>query len=285
MAWEKNETQPKNVKEWAFTNESVKEDTCKCIDETSEALLTEKAYRQIKTLCAKYPELEWGAGLIGKQDDKGNWTIDEIKLFEQEVRGAFVELTDAGNAEMAKTKTIGWIHSHNTMEAFFSKTDIDNAMQVDGISIVVNDKSKFASKIRRKVACGSIILTDLELKLEIGYENEIAEASNILIKEKTGYITYSSPTMDYGNSYDEVCRWCYEKVGKKKYYVDGGIVHKRCKKEFDEWYKTSEKDKSILEEEIDENTPCEACGLTFGNCQCYDEESPQARHFGGYDYE
>lgn len=66
------------------------------------------------------------AGLIGTITKEGVY-IEELKVFEQEVSGAYVEYTDKGNEEMAKTKTIGWIHSHNKMGTFFSVTDVNTS--------------------------------------------------------------------------------------------------------------------------------------------------------------
>ncbi|KKL07822.1 hypothetical protein LCGC14_2582160, partial [marine sediment metagenome] len=91
---------------------------------------------------------EWIAYLIGKLED-GKALIEEVYFPEQTVTGASCEVPTEVEA---KPNTIGAIHSHVGMEAFWSKTDEDHANWP--IEIVLNRKGDYKALMRVKLECG-----------------------------------------------------------------------------------------------------------------------------------
>lgn len=282
MVWYKSELSKCEVKsEWVVENKNVIDEKCPCAEEKVKVVLSQKAYRQIKSLCRKLPKLEWLAGLVGseKGKDEKYWYIEEIKIFEQKVGGATVELTSKGNEDIAKTtKIIGWIHSHNNMDVFFSNTDEDTA-KASGISLTTNNKIEFFGRFRRELPCGHLALVEIEMELEAEEDEEITTLAETLISEKpTTTIVYSNSEV---NANSEICILCGYKVGKKKRrQLTAGVVHNKCFAEYVRIYK-AEFEKSngfspsddYLEEVIEdldrlEPTQCEECMRPIDYCVC-----------------
>lgn len=249
------------------------------IQETIECLIEKRAEKQIKALCKQYEDLEWLAGLIGYEDEEGI-RITEIKLFEQEVSGGYVELTNKGSEEMAKTKTIGWIHSHNKMGVFFSSTDVKTS-SFNQVSIVVNNKFEITGRTILKTTWGKQIFVPLTIytEREDTETDPIIKEAEEMIKKK-GYntkITFNekreykkSKWYEKENiSFDEkdvdeqfkdknkiICAICNNPITMKRLVVDESIpYHDTCYDDF--------------EEEMQE--VCTKCGYLKNTCEC-DEE-------------
>jgi proteasome lid subunit RPN8/RPN11 len=106
---------------------------------------------------------EWIAYLIGEVDQaKGTGVIREMYFPPQSASGAHVELPDSGNFR-ARPGTVGAIHSHVQMSAFFSRTDEDHANWP--IEIVVNAKGEYCVRVRVKLECSRYSRIDGKLKL------------------------------------------------------------------------------------------------------------------------
>ena len=111
-------------------------------------------------------------------------TIQQIKLFEQEVTSVTTELTDKGNEQMANEKLIGWVHSHNTMSVFLSSVDTETA-NFNALSLVVNNKMEFFAKAQDTLPCGKKALLETIVILETNEDKEIETESEKLISIQT----------------------------------------------------------------------------------------------------
>lgn len=265
MSWTNYETKKD---EWVVDGvaKCVKE-KCPEVEKKGNAVISLKAYSQIKTLCQLYPEHEWLAGIVGKIKD-GKVVADSLKLFEQKVTGAFCELTDKGNEEKAKADLIGWIHSHNTMSVFQSSKDEETA-NFNGLSLTVNNKLEFFGTFRQKLPCGKFGMFEVEVEME-------SEADKEIEAEAKQYITIPEKTVITEKEYNkDICVYCDNKVGKKKIAVGHGFVHPKC------YQKYLKENKLIEEEDDDELTEengywtdefghvwCGNCQQTIEFCHC-----------------
>jgi len=256
--------------EWDVEEKELVEDgECKCCkDRAIKVVLSDKARNQIKTLVDMHQSLEWFAALIGKEDiDNDTVDIEEIKLFEQEVTGSSVELTDSGNEEMAKIANIGWIHSHNTMDVFFSGTDITTA-GMNSISLCVNNKLEFHGKAKRLLPCGDYALLDVEIEYDCVEDGDIKVEAEELISERKFEVVSDHSGIDCDA--DDICMYCTQKVGKKRVPLKHGVVHQKC---YDEYKLELEEDLASEEEGGQYDSWfgfCRSCGYSDNVCECKD---------------
>lgn len=256
MVWWNKEETKSSLSEWTFSNDDfcITDGKCPEMERKPKIVLSLRAQSQIKTLCRKYPDLEWMAALIGKETIKDEWYVENLQLFEQKVKGAFVELTDEGNVEMNKVPNIGWIHSHNNMSTFFSGQDISTASH-HTLSIVVNNKGEFSAKARIKVTCsgGKFALLDASVYLTIETDKETEELADKLIIYEPNVVTKEiSHSIDIT---DNMCRFCNDVVGRhNKRQVGKFLVHKKC---YDDYLSLEEQD-----------MVCNDCGFAIGYCDC-----------------
>ena len=141
------------------------------------------ALNKIKMLCAEYPELEWIARLTGefKLQDKEIY-VNDIHLFEQECTATHTEFTAKGCEDLAKSniKSIGWIHSHNNMQVFFSGEDVSTS-KAHPVSIVVNNKMEMVAKVTFKNEVFKMSeLVDAEVFIETDDSDE--KIQDLLVK-------------------------------------------------------------------------------------------------------
>ena len=220
---------------WEF---SKKENSC--IDDCPEMkssvkiFLKKKAEDQIKKLCEKFPSLEWMAGLKGEEKE-GEYTIEELIVFDQEVESAHVEHTPEGDQEFAKHKFIGWIHSHNMMPASHSATDVTTANQ-QAISMTVNNAFDFATKVKKEMSCGRKTLVDGEVLLERA-ELEVDETwlkealEKIKERPKTVVKYQSKSAYNWEKKGNEFCPVCLQGMNKRKAIqcpICQEYVHNKC---------------------------------------------------------
>jgi len=263
MVWSKYDSwKASSTKEWEveLTDKCVDED-CPDLSDGCKIELSAKAYSQIKTLLSMYPQHEWMAGLVGREKDDGNLLIESLKLFEQEVTGANVELTDKGNEEIAKYELIGWIHSHNTMNVFLSETDVSTA-SFTTVSICVNNKLDFEVKMRKKLGCGRFGLVESEITIESVEDDDIRKDAEKLITTKTYNLSSLAVDEDY-------CLYCGKKVGKRnRRLCDNGVVHRKCFKSYMEELRSD----AYLEDRFDTDgwgeSRCQFCGESPSYCNC-----------------
>lgn len=195
--------------------------------------ITEKAVNQIRTLLEKYEKLEWMAALIGTETEEKT-TIEEIKIYEQEVSKCSVVLTREGNKQMNKEKnTIGWIHSHNEMGVFTSTTDLETA-EWNKLTIVVNNKLEILAKKIIKLPCGRKTIIECKVEKITEKDKEIEKQADELIKERIYTYNYENTNSIYykkGEDVESSCGICGMKMNWKKAVYDWGYgtkVHKKC---------------------------------------------------------
>ncbi len=165
-------------------------------------IIKQQALVKIIMLLHKFPHIEWGAYCIGSKD-KEAYYIEDLKIPKQEVDKANVEFKETNFPK----NCIGWIHSHNNMDAFLSATDKASASIYD-VTIVVNNKLEFAVAVKIKLSCGRCALADTTVEIELGKELEQELANIVEKKEEIKVIE-----IDYK---DRICVVCGQKLPKKK---------------------------------------------------------------------
>jgi len=233
-----------NMTHWNF-EETVKE-TCiekecpECTSENNTILIMNTALDKIKTLISEYKDLEWGAGLIGRYEN-GTWIVEDIVVPEQEVGATTVELTDAGNIELAKTpNVIGWTHSHNTMNAFHSSMDDANCKMYN-ISVTVNNALEYHALVRKKLSCGKIAMVegDVLIESQVNVDTGFVELIKSKIKKeikvwkdnwKWDDSTNNPRLINFETDRTNTCHVCNNKYGKKGVTCSecGRVVHAKC---------------------------------------------------------
>ena len=209
----------------------TKSTECNICPETKSELkiqISKSVITKIKTLCAKFPDLEWMGGVYGNVVED-YFLVTGIIVYDQEVSGSTVELTDQGTIDMNYDKNIkGWIHSHNKMEVFFSETDIGTA-NWNKLSLIVNNKMEIIGKTLAKLTCGREMLVNCKIEIENEIDEGFYEKIKGLITDKITKIKNLYPA---NVSYQEICAGCKRIVsGKKKAYsYYGEVYHKKCLK-------------------------------------------------------
>lgn len=164
----------------------------------------------------KYPDLEWAGDLIGEFITNENlYKITDFIIFEQEVTGASVH-----RKETISSKTIGLIHSHNKMKAYFSAKDDSDSNPNHNVAICVAHSKEenhigfeYAVEARIKTPCGKLIRYK-NIQLEIQIENSVWEKENEKIKianliPSNRYITQKELD-EYGLEKDRIPAFSYE---------------------------------------------------------------------------
>jgi hypothetical protein len=109
-----------------------------------------RLWQSIIGLCER-TSTEWLAYLIGEKDAEGNYEIKKLTFPEQTAGGAHVH--HPTNPEFRPEKgTIGAIHSHVRMQAFFSTTDVAHANWP--VEMVVNARGEYEVSVRVTLPCG-----------------------------------------------------------------------------------------------------------------------------------
>lgn len=149
------------------------------------------AKAKIESLMKEYKSLEWLAYLIGEIDwEKEKAVVRDLYIPEQTISAAAVNNVGPVNME-----TVGVIHSHHSMGAFFSGTDDDYINQNNDISIVVaHDGMK--AQVRAKTPCGAYAIVDASVSIDLGI-NFDSDGFIKEIKDKLKRHTYK-----YGKYYN-----------------------------------------------------------------------------------
>lgn len=122
---------------------------------------------------ALYFNTEWIAYLRGAQDEASKiWTISDMYFPKQKANGAHVDAEDGQIQE----GTIGSVHSHVNMGAFFSGEDEKHFNHP--VEIVVNRKGELAMCVRMVLDCGKFSRIKTECVL-IGTETAVALATDL----------------------------------------------------------------------------------------------------------
>lgn len=136
-------------------------------------------------------KIEWIAYLKGSfraatESDPGAWEITEMYFPPQKATGAHVSVE--GEHQILEG-TIGAVHSHVGMGAFFSKEDEDHFNH--SVELVVNNKSDIKASVRQQLECGRWSRTNGKIML-MGDDAATAAAASLraIIKEdKTAIFT------------------------------------------------------------------------------------------------
>lgn len=155
-----------------------------CKEDKIKVVMTLKVYNQIKYLCAKISQVEWSGilfykpieGSIEKPEELTLELVD-ILLMDKGSQSFTAYTFDASviehmenNPELEECK-MGHIHSHNTMNVFFSGTDMseleDNSPNHNYyLSLIVNNFMQFMAKV------SFVITGEEELKYQLKARNE-----------------------------------------------------------------------------------------------------------------
>jgi hypothetical protein len=106
-------------------------------------------------------DVEWLAYLKGAQNGL-DWEIKEFYIPRQSVGGAHVDPIPETQEDM-QPDTIGAIHSHVRMAAFWSTTDTDHMNHP--VELVVNAHGDMKAMVRVKLECGRFVRKDAKIVL------------------------------------------------------------------------------------------------------------------------
>lgn len=156
-------------------------------------ILTEQVVNQIKFLCSKIPSVEWSGVLYhtstGDVDDPKSFVCkaEYILLLDKGTSGyTEYDFTSANFTEALMEKpelmelSMSHVHSHNTMNVFFSGTDneelTDNAPNYNYyLSLIVNNKGEYCAKV---AFIGEIEGRNISFKTKDGnFKNIVTEKS------------------------------------------------------------------------------------------------------------
>lgn len=112
-------------------------------------------YQHWVYLCRAF-KTEWIAYLKGTKAEDGVYTITEMYFPKQKATGAHVSVIDDTN--QTQEGTIGAIHSHVDMSAFFSEEDKRHANHP--VEIVCNRRGELATSIQMPLECGRMSRMD-----------------------------------------------------------------------------------------------------------------------------
>lgn len=219
MSWLVLGREKETKKEWSIpeANNCVRE-KCPEISGNIKLIFSIEAFSKIVLLTRKIRDYEWGAYLVGEQRDSKTFYIKDLVIPKQKVSKASVEFEEENFPE----NCIGWIHSHNSMKAYLSETDISTA-SVYKVSVVVNNDLQFAAGCKVQLPCGRVGLITTESP-EVELEGAEIDTSNITLpseEEKPVKITKGV----------EICPVCGQKVSTRKGIwceYCGELVHRKC---------------------------------------------------------
>jgi hypothetical protein len=136
--------------------------------------------------------VEWLAYLKGTQAENGDWAITSAYFPRQRAHGAEVRRT---HDEDVQEGTIGSVHSHVAMKAFFSGTD--KAHFNWPVEVVLNRSSDILAAIAIKLACGRpsyaegrVVLTDNNMTEENELRSVLTEVEPPSVKGFGGAVRY-----------------------------------------------------------------------------------------------
>jgi len=197
-------------------------------------------------------------GGLGKTELYDDYVlVTEVIILEQEVTKTTTKITDKGMSdfynflidnEQSPSDWKLWWHSHNTMEPFFSQTDIDMIEDSDSemdahnwmVSVVTNHREQFAAQIDifKPVRC---TISHCPVKVERRanpYLEEVKEEVTEKVYEKVvvNKFNYNRGYAGYGNGGLGI------KSGKKKEWSEDSWQHERVPYE---WELTEEDEQAI----------------------------------------
>jgi len=179
-----------------------------------------KALLKVISLLKRFPELEWGAFCIGTKR-RNIIYVKDIKVPKQVVTKANISFE---NNEFPEN-CVGWIHSHNSMDAYLSSTDKTSAPAYSA-TIVVNNKIDLVAAVKQKLSCKRYALVEAEVEIEVSkdIEEELKNIQEKAIEIRDGNLWHY---------YENTCKVCGRRLSKNKHKVKycvycDSIVHPKC---------------------------------------------------------
>ena len=136
-------------------------------------LFDSRLWQSIVGLCERF-NTEWMAYLIGQKDANGDYVIAKLVFPEQTAGGAHVK-REVDPEFKPEPNTVGVIHSHVAMQAFFSSTDKAHANWP--VEIVVNRKGEYEVSTRVQLPCGESMRRSSRVMLLTGGQLDSMEAT------------------------------------------------------------------------------------------------------------
>lgn len=155
---------------------------------------------------------EWLGYLIGEQKDDG-LHLAELYFPPQTAGGAHVHAETQGDFQ-AKPGTVAAIHSHVSMQAFFSEVDLKHANWP--LEIVLNSRGEYKASMRVTLPCGESMRKDATVVLSTDGRSETIAASleeafkvgkereDVRKPAPSTYTPYTGPSSKFS-----VCPICY----------------------------------------------------------------------------
>lgn len=120
----------------------------------ADVLIDSRLWQSVISLCNRF-DTEWMAYMVGhKRESSGDYEVERLDFPEQTAGGAHVR-NEMDPDFHTDPNTIGVIHSHVGMQAFFSKTDKDHANWP--VEIVVNRRGEYEVSMRVQLPCGDFM--------------------------------------------------------------------------------------------------------------------------------
>jgi hypothetical protein len=156
---------------------------------------------KIDLLMKRYKNTEWLAYLVGVDgalDINANepFIIGDILLPEQEVTGTTIHVLKPLHGK----KIVGVIHSHHTMGAFFSSTDIEYINSNHKLSIVVSTTG-YKAQVRWDSPCGSSVI----VPANVGVAEEVLFDVEGFLSHANDQIIEKTITMGVAKTLNELC--------------------------------------------------------------------------------
>lgn len=136
---------------WTCESQEIK-GKCPIFTDKLEVRVPHEIYQSWHVLAKRHKD-EWIAYLTGEIDEtKAFYQVDGFYFPPQVASGGHCEPIQ--NSFEFRPRTIGTVHSHNVMAAFFSGTDL--AHMNWPVELVINAKGEMATAVRTKFECGKV---------------------------------------------------------------------------------------------------------------------------------
>lgn len=176
-------------------------------DNKQRILVEYPVWKVLMALCTEV-KVEWQALLKGRIED-GVVHINGYYIPKQEVGHAHVKNLDVIDDEFITAHTIvAGVHSHGTMNCFFSNTDHeDTNMSLIRHNIVVNNKGEYKACSRMDLPCGLVKFIDAEV-MTVGEPDVVIEGLENIQEKHYKTDVWRPKTNEADQSGPDAMRWC-----------------------------------------------------------------------------
>lgn len=187
-------------------------------------LFDSRLWQSIVGLCERF-NTEWMAYLIGDKRQDGDYAIEKLSFPEQTAGGAHVKREPDADFRPPE-RTVGVIHSHVGMQAFFSATDKAHANWP--VEIVVNRKGEYEVSTRVELPCGDSMRRGSRVLLLTGgiLDNMEATLKEALKKgeDKAAEARKNQPVVVWSESYGSSYGFSSGGYGTASQHDDHGLL-------------------------------------------------------------